>query len=418
MNIRRILLTLGPGILFASTAIGTSHLVQSTRAGADYGFALLWAILAANVAKYPFFEFGTRYANATGTSLIAGYRTFGKWASWTYLVLTALTCAFVMGGVGIVTASFLDHLFGASKWLGSNATPHVAVLTFTACVALLLIGRYGALDKVIKAISLVLLVGTVSATVGALIHTPLSAVPAAPQDFNPWHGAEFTFLIALLGWMPSAVDLSPWVSIWTLERYQQTGFKPKLRAALKEFNLGYSFCVLLALCFLLLGALLLRTHDMALPSGTAAFAAGVIGLYTEVLGPWSAPFVGSAAFAAMLGTCIACLDGFSRSFSHGIAALRDAPVNLTHERTSLVLISLGALLLIIAFPSDIRTLLDLGNILSFCIAPPSALAMLILVTRSQFPKAARPKRWLRWTAYFGLAFLMALTVLFLRSLVV
>lgn len=418
MNIRRILLTLGPGILFASTAIGTSHLVQSTRAGADYGFALLWAILAANVAKYPFFEFGTRYANATGTSLIAGYRTFGKWASWTYLVLTALTCAFVMGGVGIVTASFLDHLFGASKWLGSNATPHVAVLTFTACVALLLIGRYGALDKVIKAISLVLLVGTVSATVGALIHTPLSAVPAAPQDFNPWHGAEFTFLIALLGWMPSAVDLSPWVSIWTLERYQQTGFKPKLRAALREFNLGYGFCVLLALCFLLLGALLLRTHDMALPSGTAAFAAGVIGLYTEVLGPWSAPFVGSAAFAAMLGTCIACLDGFSRSFSHGIAALRDAPVNLTHERTSLVLISLGALLLIIAFPSDIRTLLDLGNILSFCIAPPSALAMLILVTRSQFPKAARPKRWLRWTAYFGLAFLMALTVLFLRSLVV
>ena len=418
MNIRRILLTLGPGILFASTAIGTSHLVQSTRAGADYGFALLWAILAANVAKYPFFEFGTRYANATGTSLIAGYRTFGKWASWTYLVLTALTCAFVMGGVGIVTASFLDHLFGASKWLGSNATPHVAVLTFTACVALLLIGRYGALDKVIKAISLVLLVGTVSATVGALIHTPLSAVPAAPQDFNPWHGAEFTFLIALLGWMPSAVDLSPWVSIWTLERYQQTGFKPKLRAALKEFNLGYGFCVLLALCFLLLGALLLRTHDMALPSGTAAFAAGVIGLYTEVLGPWSAPFVGSAAFAAMLGTCIACLDGFSRSFSHGIAALRDAPVNLTHERTSLVLISLGALLLIIAFPSDIRTLLDLGNILSFCIAPPSALAMLILVTRSQFPKAARPKRWLRWTAYFGLAFLIALTVLFLRSLVV
>ena len=28
--------TLGPGILFASTAIGVSHLVQSTRAGAEY----------------------------------------------------------------------------------------------------------------------------------------------------------------------------------------------------------------------------------------------------------------------------------------------------------------------------------------------------------------------------------------------
>jgi Mn2+/Fe2+ NRAMP family transporter len=416
MNLRRILLTLGPGILFASTAIGTSHLVQATRAGADYGFALLWAVLAANIAKYPFFEFGTRYANATGTSLIAGYRTFGKWASWTYLILTTLTCAFVMGGVGIVTASFLDHLFGASQSLGFNATPHVAVVTFTVCVGVLFVGRFAALDKVIKAISLVLLIGTIGATAGALLHTPISAVPPAPASFNPWQGAEFTFLIALLGWMPSAVDLSPWVSIWTLERYRQTGFTPRLRSALREFNLGYAFCVVLALCFLLLGALLLRTHEMALPSGTAAFAAGITALYTEVLGPWSAPFVASAAFAAMLGTCIACLDGFSRSFSHGIAALRDAPVHLSHERTSLVLISLGALLLIIAFPKDIRTLLDLGNILSFCIAPPSALAMLILVTRHQFPEGARPKPWLRWTAYLGLAFLLGLTLLFLRSL--
>ena len=96
--------------------------------------------------------------------------------------------------------------------------------------------------------------------------------------------------------------------------------------------------------------------------------------------------------------------------------MRDAPVHLSHERTSLVLISLGALLLIIAFPKDIRTLLDLGNILSFCIAPPSALAMLILVTRHQFPEGARPKPWLRWTAYLGLAFLLGLTLLFLRSL--
>ena len=414
MTLRRLMLTLGPGILFASTAIGTSHLVQATRAGADFGFALLWAVLAANIAKYPFFEFGTRYANATGTSLIAGYRTFGHWASWSYLLLTALTCAFVMGGVGIVTAAFLDHLFGASKALGFNATPHVAVATFSGCVAVLMLGRYSALDKVIKAISLVLLVGTVGATIGALMHTPISAVPQTPTNFNPWRGAEFTFLIALLGWMPSAVDLSPWISIWTLERYKQTGFKPALRDAVREFNLGYAFCILLALCFLLLGALLLHTNDVTLPSGTAAFAAGIIGLYTEVLGSWSTPFVGSAAFAAMLGTCIACLDGFSRSFSHGIAALRDTEVKTRHEHTSLVLISLGALILIIVFPQDIRTLLDFGNIVSFCVAPPSALAMLILVTRKQFPKAARPNRWLTWTAILGLGFLLVLTVLYLQ----
>ena len=36
---------LGPGLLFAGAAIGVSHLVQSTRAGADYGWGLVWALL-------------------------------------------------------------------------------------------------------------------------------------------------------------------------------------------------------------------------------------------------------------------------------------------------------------------------------------------------------------------------------------
>ena len=74
--------------MFASACIGASHLVQSTRAGALAGFGLLWAILAANAAKYPFFEFGSRYASASGQSLIEGFRTLGRGASWLYLGLT------------------------------------------------------------------------------------------------------------------------------------------------------------------------------------------------------------------------------------------------------------------------------------------------------------------------------------------
>ena len=42
---------LGPGLLFAGAAIGVSHLVQSTRAGADFGFSLIWALILANFIK-------------------------------------------------------------------------------------------------------------------------------------------------------------------------------------------------------------------------------------------------------------------------------------------------------------------------------------------------------------------------------
>lgn len=93
----RFLKTLGPGILFASTAIGVSHLVQSTRAGADFGFALLWAIVAANVLKFPFFEYGSRYANATGESLIDGYGKLGRWMLWLYFFITLFSMFFCNG---------------------------------------------------------------------------------------------------------------------------------------------------------------------------------------------------------------------------------------------------------------------------------------------------------------------------------
>ena len=48
----------GPGLMWAGAAIGVSHLVQSTRAGAVAGFGLAGTILLALILKYPFFEFG------------------------------------------------------------------------------------------------------------------------------------------------------------------------------------------------------------------------------------------------------------------------------------------------------------------------------------------------------------------------
>ena len=83
----------GPGLLWAATAIGVSHLVQSTRAGASAGFALAGVILIALVLKYPFFEYGPRYAAATGRSLIEGYARIGRWALWLYLAITVSTMA-------------------------------------------------------------------------------------------------------------------------------------------------------------------------------------------------------------------------------------------------------------------------------------------------------------------------------------
>ena len=411
------LAVLGPGILFASTAIGVSHLVQSTRAGAIAGFGLLWAVVAANVAKYPFFEFGSRYANASGETLIEGYRSMGRAAAWAYFILSVGTCFFVMGAVGIVTAAFLDNLFGISVAANFNATPAVAVAVFAASTGLLAWGSYAGLDALIKAISGVLLISTVVAFFSAVQHTPLSVVPSPPADFNPFEGAGLAFLIALMGWMPTAVDLSTWSSIWTLERIKQTGYHPELKATLREFNAGYIGSAILAILFLGLGALLLFTEGTELPQGTAAFAAGIVGLYTEAIGEWSQWIIGAAAFSAMLGTCIACLDGYSRALARSYRSLQATPSGSmrSNERMALALVATGALTLILAFPSDIRTLVDVATTLSFVVAPVVAAANWYLVSRTSFPAHARPPKWLHVLAGAGLLFLVAFGVLFALS---
>ena len=52
---------MGPGILMASAAVGGSHIVSSTQAGAIYGWQLAIIVLLVNLFKYPFFRFGSQY---------------------------------------------------------------------------------------------------------------------------------------------------------------------------------------------------------------------------------------------------------------------------------------------------------------------------------------------------------------------
>ena len=164
--------TFGPGILFASTAIGVSHLVQSTKAGAMFGFGLLWAVIAANVLKYPFFEFGSRYANATGTSIIEGYQKLSKWALWTYFIITISSMFFVCAAVGKVTTGFMENLFHLDKiGLSSRASN---ILVFVICGGILIIGKFKILDKLIKLIGIVLLLSTLTAFVICLFHGPIN----------------------------------------------------------------------------------------------------------------------------------------------------------------------------------------------------------------------------------------------------
>jgi Mn2+/Fe2+ NRAMP family transporter len=115
MNVIQYIRTMGPGFILAGAAIGVSHLVQATRAGADYGLSLLWLLLLACATKYPFLQIGPRYAAATGKNLIQGYLQLGKWAFYLFIFLTLGTMFIILAAVTLVTAGIAEMVF-AMDW--------------------------------------------------------------------------------------------------------------------------------------------------------------------------------------------------------------------------------------------------------------------------------------------------------------
>lgn len=416
-NIQNLLKTLGPGILFASTAIGVSHLVQSTRAGADYGFALLWAVVAANVFKFPFFEYGSRYANAAGESLIDGYARLGKWMLWLYLAVTLGSMFFVASAVNAVSAGFFDNLFGLSS-LFPEFRQFPVVLLLGICLAILLWGKYKLLDRVIKVIGTAMVLTTFVA-----FGFTLAEGPSTPRaEFLPpeiWQPAGIAFIIALMGWMPTAVDLATWNSLWTLERIKSSGYRPTLRQTLVEFNMGYWVSALLAICFLTLGAYLVYGTGTSMPDSAASFSQRIIELYTASIGSWSKLLISVAAFSIMFGTSIGVLDGYSRAV--------ERTVNLLFGQTSssernvyivtLLVLCFGAFAIITWFGGKLRALVDLATTISFLIAPLLASANFYLVSNKRFPQHGRPGLLMRILSYSGIVFLTGFGVYYLWLLI-
>lgn len=95
---------LGPGILGAAAAIGGSHLVASTQAGARFGWQLIGLILLVNLLKYPFFQIGARYTMAADETLIQGYDRIGRGYLYLFIYCAELSglgdqygwCGYVM----------------------------------------------------------------------------------------------------------------------------------------------------------------------------------------------------------------------------------------------------------------------------------------------------------------------------------
>ena len=395
----------------AGAAIGVSHLVQSTRAGASFGYQLILLVLLTNLLKYPFFEFGHRYSVATGQNLLQGYYKMGRHYVLGFFVLNILTAIGTMVGVTYVTAALANHFLNLSL-----ATGWMGLVLLLICALILKLGHYKFLDSFIKWLMLLLFVSTISAFLVALVKIKIVTNPIPTE--SPFSMMHFTFLMALMGWMPAPIETSVWQSIWVQEKNRQMGRNMSWLTAKIDFYFGYISTALLAVIFLCLGALVMHGKGLEFSESASEYSAQLTSLYTETLGGWTKPIIALAAFSTMFSTAITCLDAYSRSLTESFALLWPCDLNKKkriHFRFLLWCVVPSSLIMIFLV-SNMRSLIDFVTIASFLTAPIFAFMNYRLIFKGHLKKEFLPNRAMKWLSILGLIYLVGFSLVFLLKI--
>ena len=400
---KTFLKNLGPGLLFASMAIGTSHLVLSTKAGAQYGWIMAIPIILANVFKYPFFEFGVRYTNVTEKTLIEGYRNRGKGYLWFYALITLISTFTILAALYTVTAGLFSNLFD----LSDVSTATIALGLFVFIGLLLIIGRYQFLENSLKFVVTLLFAAVIITTGLVIFKGQVEQVP----NFNPppvFDDAGILFLISLMGWMPTTVEASSWISLWSVEKWKGDQRKPSLKESLQEFNFGYFSTALLALFFMVIGWMTLYGTNTGLSGNAVTFADQIVQLFTVHIGPWAYIFIAVSAFATMFSSCMTAHDALAR-VSLDIIDLLLPKKRIFGKKgffaLAIILLSVINFVVVTAFSANMGQLVALATFVSFVVAPIVGYMNLKNVMSGEVPVDQQPKRGLQWLTYAGILFL-------------
>lgn len=360
----------GPGLLFAASSVGVSHIVQSTRAGAEFGLGLLITVLLINFIKYPAFQFGTQYSLATGTTLLQGYRNIGKWAVVVYGMVNFLVMPVVFAALSLATSGVIIVVTGTTLPILV-----ISPLLMISCVVLLQLGGYSVLEKLVKILVIIFTALTFFATVNAVLNYDIfSSFTAFPREVSI---TSLFFIIAFIGWMPTGLEASVWQSLWTLKKVKEKPSRFVMGQFRLDFNIGYVGTTVLAGCFIILGTALMYNTGDHFPASAPAFIAQVIKLYSSSIGEWCVPLIGVCTFAVLFSTLITVFDGFPRALMIATERLKTDETPWKEEHINkgklylffMIAGCVGAYLLIILWATSFKIFIDFATTVSFVFAP-------------------------------------------------
>ncbi|MBZ0230718.1 MAG: Nramp family divalent metal transporter [Deltaproteobacteria bacterium] len=310
------------------SAAGSGELLFTPRVAALYGYALVWALVAAVALKWCVNREIGRFTVCTGATILDGFSRLPgprMWALWAILVPQLVVAVATVAGMAGAAATALVLLTGGPTW------PWTAGL-IVGGATLLGVGGYRVIEKVAAGLGIAL---TVAVVVAAITVAPAAGelarglVPQIPRDVQigqvlPWLGFMLAGAAGLL-WFSYWLDARGYgaASDRAQPEVERVG---RLRGWLSLMTITNTLAVAgalaMAFAFLVLGAELLRPEGLVPAEDRVAATLGR--LLGDVWGPVGFWFMIAAIFATFTSTTLSVQDGFSRMFADGAALLARA----------------------------------------------------------------------------------------------
>lgn len=138
-----------PGIFLIGYNVGTGSITAMSKAGANFGTGLLWAVLLSCVMTFYLMSLCSRFTMVTGMTLIEGFRKHihPGFAILMLVVLSAIILSALIGVLGIV-ADVL-HVWTGTVTEGGLSTRWCAGITAAFLYTLIVTGDTGRFEKLL-----------------------------------------------------------------------------------------------------------------------------------------------------------------------------------------------------------------------------------------------------------------------------
>ncbi|MDP8922987.1 MAG: Nramp family divalent metal transporter [Chloroflexota bacterium] len=287
----------GPGIVVVLTWLGAGDLVDTSVAGANYGYALMWALALSLIIRFGVVSLIAKFQllNREGVTVLAGYQRIHRWAPMVVAVAVVVMFHFYNSYMVKGAGNALARIFGVGDAL------IWAIIAVAAAWFLTYRALYGPVEKAMMAILALLVVSLVGSAI--MVGPDFGGIAsgvfgfAVPPQTGPF--GAMLIVVSLIGAVAGSVAnfMYPYLM-------QEKGWtRPKHRKVqLYDLLFGIIVLIIIDLAIWILGAEVLRPRGIVVENvddmaGILAELFGTIGGIIFYLGVFGATFSSILGYA-------------------------------------------------------------------------------------------------------------------------